>query len=219
MRYAVALNMRRNVRFDHVAALLVGTLAVVGAVLISLQMTHDHASSRAGSQGARLATDIATRIAVSSTVFGWEGEQQQQAIALGVAGLGRSMAGLSSGSTDDQVVGEADTAASQQLQDEITRMAATTTNPPLDAYAAGLVSASVADIQSVLEEQNRQVAIADEEGGRSRVAVLGITFTALGGVLAGLGVALKETRPGWAILALGWVVAGLAILCAMLAAF
>jgi len=39
MKYVVALNMRRPVRFDYAAALLVGTLAVLGAVLISLQMT------------------------------------------------------------------------------------------------------------------------------------------------------------------------------------
>jgi hypothetical protein len=218
LKYVVALNMRRPMRFDHVAAMLVGTLAVLGSVLISVQMVHDHAANRAGSETGRLATDIATRIAVSSQVVGWALSAQQQALVVGMEGLARSLTGLQANAADDEVVGQANHDASSRLTAEVAAMAATVANAPLDPYTAGLVSASIEDIQRVLEEQIRQDEIAQAEGGRSRIAVLGLTFTALGGVLAGLAVALKDTRPGWAILMLGWMVAGLALIALLRAA-
>jgi hypothetical protein len=216
MKYAVALNMRRPVRFDHVAALLVGTLAVLGAVLISLQLTHDHASGRAGSQGSRLALDITTRGAVSNEVVGWTLSAQQQAITIAMSGLGRSLAAVTANSSDDSVVGDADFNAGKQLQAEIAAMSATA-GQGLDPYTAGLVTASIEQTKAELAEQIHQIDLADAEGSRSHIAVLGLTFTALGGVLAGLAVALKETRPGWGILILGCVVALAAIGAAILA--
>jgi hypothetical protein len=218
MKYVVALNMRRPVRFDYVAALLVGTLAVLGAVLISLQLTHDHASGRAGSEGSRLALDITTRGAVSNEVVGWLLSNQQQAATVAITGLARSMAALNANATDDALVGDADFNAGKQLQDELTAMAATVSDG-LDPYTAGLVNATIDQIKTELAEQIRQIDLADAESARSHTAVLGLTFVALGGVLAGLAVALKETRPGWAILILGWCVAILAIATAVSAAF
>jgi hypothetical protein len=217
MKYVVALNMRRPVRFDYVAAMLVGTLAVLGAVLISLQLTHDHASSRAGSMGSRLAIDLTTRGAVSNEINGWALSAQQQALTVGLGGLGRAISALNAQSPDDVVVGDGDNNASTQLQNEIAAMAATA-GENLDPYTAGLVTATLAQIQAELLEQNRQIDLADAEGSRSHIAVLGLTFTALGGVLAGLAVALKETRPGWGILILGCGVAILAIATAVMAA-
>jgi len=231
MKYVVALNMRRPVRFDYAAALLVGTLAVLGAVLISLQMTHDHASNRASSQGSRLAEDLATRIAVTSQLAGGLIAQSQQALAVGIEGSGRSIAGLQAGSNDDTIVGQADFTANQQLQTEILDMARGATDD-LDPYTKGLLEETAAEvvavltgeaqempaveIQAKLAEQIRQIDIANAESDRSRVAVLGLTFAALGGVLVGLAVALKETRPGWAILILGCIVAFLALGAAVL---
>jgi hypothetical protein len=218
MKYVVALNMRRPVRFDHLAALLVGTLAVLGAVLISLQLTHDHASNRASSQGSRLATDLATRIGVSSVVVGWDLGAAQEAITLGVGGLARSISALSANAPDEELVGVAQNDASQQLQNEIAAMGATAADG-LDPYTTGLVTATIDDIKAELIEQNRQVDLANAEGDRSHVAVLGLTFAALGGVLVGLAIALKETRSGWGILLLGWIVAALAMVTAVLSAF
>lgn len=234
MKYVVALNMRRPVRFDHMAALLVGTLAVLGALLISLQMTHDHAANRASSQGSRLAEDLATRIAVTSQVAGGLLGLNQQALAVGIQGTARAIAGLQAGAAEDTIVGEANSAASQQLQAEILAMARSTTDD-LDPYTKGLLDETAAelvavltgqsqempaaDIQAGLVEQIRQIDISNAESDRSRVAVLGLTFAALGGVLVGLAVALKETRPGWGILILGWIVALLALGAAVLAGF
>jgi hypothetical protein len=236
MKYVVALNMRRPVRFDHVAALLVGTLAILGAVLISLQMTHDHASGRAASEGSRLSIDLTTRGAVSSEMVGYLLSTSQQAAGVALSGLGRSMAALNANSSDDAFVGEADFKSAQQLQAEITAMSATALDD-LDPYARELLAvsavaltdffvtqdrsflASSPELYAELAEQNRQIDLADAESNRSHIAVLGLTFTALGGVLAGLGVALKETRPGWAILLLGWGVAILAIITAVMSAF
>ena len=231
MKYVVALNMRRPVRFDYVAAVLVGTLAVLGAVLISLQMTHDHASNRASSQGSRLAEDLATRIAVTSQLAGGLLAQSQQALGVGIEGSGRSIAGLQANSSDDTIVGQADFTANRQLQTEILDMARSATND-LDPYTQGLLEETAAevvavlsgeaqdmpavDLQAKLAEQIRQIDIANAESDRSRVAVLGLTFAALGGVLVGLAVALKETRPGWAILILGCIVALLALGAAVL---
>jgi hypothetical protein len=236
MKYVVALNMRRPVRFDHVAALLVGTLAILGAVLISLQMTHDHASSQANSEGTRLATDIATRIAVTDQFVGWVLGAQQQGASLAVNGTARSLAGLSGNAPDDVLVGEANTSAAQRLMSEVQAMGLTGADG-LDPYAKGMLAGSVEalrayfadpnnfqalvdppEIEAEVAQQNAQLALADAESSRSHIAVLGLTFTALGGVLAGLAVALKETRPGWAILILGWGVASLAIVTAVLSA-
>lgn len=215
----MAVKVRRSVPFDRAVALLVGTLAVVAALLSFVHMSHSHPSGRATVQGARLAEDLAARISASQQEVGFTLGAQQDALSLGIASLGRVIAGDPAQLPDEVAVGQADQAASQRLQEEITAMSATSGGPPVDAYTAALVTASIESIQGQLAQQQQQVTIASQEGTRGRLAVLGLSFAALAGVMAGLAAVLKEGRPGWAVLATGWVVGVLAAMAGVLSYF
>ena len=74
----------------------------------------------------------------------------------------------------------------------------------MDPYTAGLMSASIADLNTEVAEQNRQVDVANETGARSQRAVLGLSLLTLAAVLAGISAVLGRGRAGWATLSVAW---------------
>jgi hypothetical protein len=214
-----AVKVRRTVPFDRAAALLVGVLAVMAALLSFVQMSHSHASGRATVQAARLSQDIAARISASSQAVGFVSGAQLEALGLGIEGSTRWLAASSGFNREEMALGLADQAASDHLQEVIERMSATSGGPPVDAYTAGLVKSTIEEIQAELTQQQAQVAIASEEGRRGRLAVLGLSFAALSGVMVGLAAVLREGRPGWTVLLMGWAVASVGGIIAALAVF
>lgn len=204
-------------RFDQLASSLVGLIAVVVAILAVVQVNQSQTGERAQLMAARLADDIVARTSVSSLAADFAGQATLRALALGLDASNRQIAAENAGDLGAQAVGAADQKASDLLMTALADTAASSGGPPLDAYAAGLVRASVAEMQAEVAMQRHQVDVADDAGGRSRLAVLGLSFSALAGVLVALALVLRESRSGWIALGAAGGIAALAILAVLLA--
>ena len=204
-------------RYDKVATFLIGVVAVLAATFAIQQAHFGLAGQRAQVMAGRLSADAATKVATSSSVSAAELGAQQQALVLGMTGISRQMAGTANGDDAFVAIGAAEQAASDDLRALLAASAATSGKAPLDAYAAGLVTAGNAGLALQVKEQNRQVDISEDLGGREQLAVLGLSLVTLAGVLAGVAAVLRRGRAGWAMLAVGWSVAAVAAVVAVVA--
>ena len=192
-----AVDLHRGSRFDVVAALLIGVVAVLAALLAVVEVGTGQRAIRAQLEAARLTADLSAGLQASSLVDQSLAAQLQSAAALSIEGAGRALAGLERGDEAAEAVGAAEMDASAALIEALTATAATAGAPPLDAYAARLVLATTDELTAEVNEQNRQVDLADDANTSNTRSVLGLSFLALAGVLTGLGVVLRESRAGW----------------------
>ena len=207
----VATRWRSQGAFDRTATLLIGTIAVLAALLAILQATNGLASTRAQAQAARLSADAAAKISASMLVQGATLGSQQGALVLGMEAVSTLMVATTSGDAGLYAVGTAKQAASGKLTAALTESAATSSAAPVDPYAAGLMSATIDQLNAEVAEQNRQVDIANEAGARAQRAVLGLSLLTLAGVLAGIAAVLGRGRAGWGMLVVAWGTAGVVI--------
>jgi hypothetical protein len=203
-----AAELRAERRFDVIAAVLIGLIAVLAAILAATQTAASHAATRADVEAARLSADLSTRIAVSGQALDSSLGAQQLALMLGLESASRQLEAIRSNDESAQAIGAAEDQAFGKLQEAIAATSATTGGAPVDAYTAGLLEATVADLQHELAEQNRQVDLANEASSREQRAVLGLSFLALAGVLTGLAAVLREGRSGWISLIAACAMAG-----------
>lgn len=192
-----AAELRAERRFDVIAAVLIGLIAVLAAILAATQTAASHSATRADVEAARLAADLSTRVAVSGQALDSSLGAQQLALMLGLESASRQLEAIRSNDESAQAIGAAEDQAFGKLQEAIAATSATTGGAPVDAYTAGLLKATVADLQHELAEQNHQVDLANEASSREQRAVLGLSFLALAGVLTGLAAVLREGRSGW----------------------
>lgn len=192
-----AAELRAERRFDVIAAVLIGLIAVLAAILAATQTAASHSATRADVEAARLAADLSTRVAVSGQALDSSLGAQQLALMLGLESASRQLEAIRSNDESAQAIGAAEDQAFGKLQEAIAATSATTGGAPMDAYTAGLLKATVADLQHELAEQNHQVDLANEASSREQRAVLGLSFLALAGVLTGLAAVLREGRSGW----------------------
>ena len=209
-----AENLRHGQRFDLLAALLLGSIAVLASLLAVVQIGTSQQSARAQAEAARLTTDLSARLQVSAMVQQVIVSQQQAAVALSVQGSSRALAGLTSGDTGAVEIGTAELSASTALSEALTATAHTVSGPPLDAYTAGLIDATIDELVAEVNQQNNQVDLADDADARNTRSILGLSFLALAGVLTGLGVVLREGRAGWFAL---WFAGGMSAAAAAMA--
>jgi hypothetical protein len=208
-----AAELRAEHRFDLVAATLIGSIAIMAAILAIIQIDAGQASSRAEMRAARLAADLATRISVSAESSDAALGNQQVALMLGMRSASLGLAAAGSGDAGGLAVADAEQQAYQTLQQALAATSATSGGAPLDPYAAALINASTADLQVEVAEQNREVDIANQESDREQRAVFGLSLLALAGVLTGLAAVLGDGRPGWSMLATaGVAVSGTVVL-------
>jgi hypothetical protein len=212
-----AAELRAERRFDMVAAILIGIVAVLAAVLAASQIHAGQAATRADMKAARLAADLSARISVSSLAVDSSLGAQQVALMLGMDSASRQLAAVQHGDDRSLAVGAAEGQAFDKLQKALAATSATTGGTPVDAYTAGLLKASTADLENELAEQNHQVDLAHDASSREQQAVLGLSFLALAGVLTGLAAVLREGRAGRISLAAACAMAGGAGLLAVLA--
>jgi hypothetical protein len=192
-----AAELRAERRFDVIAAVLIGLIAVLAAILAATQTAASHSATRADVEAARLAADLSARVAVSGQALDSSLGAQQLALMLGLESASRQLEAIRSNDESAQAIGAAEDQAFGKLQEAIAATSATTGGAPVDAYTAGLLKATVADLQHELAEQNHQVDLANEASSREQRAVLGLSFLALAGVLTGLAAVLREGRSGW----------------------
>jgi hypothetical protein len=200
----VATRWRSQGAFDKTATLLIGTVAVLAAVLAILQAANGLESTRAQAQAARLSADAAAKISGSSLMQGAALRSQQDALVLGMEAVSTLLVATQSGDDGLYAVGTAEQAASTKLTAALAESAATSGASPVDPYTAGLMSPSIADLNAEVAEQNRQVDLANEAGARSQRAVLGLSLLTLAAVLAGIAAVVGRGRAGWATLAVAW---------------
>jgi hypothetical protein len=210
-----ASELRAERRFDLVAAILIGSIALMAAILAVIQIDAGQTSSRAQMRAARLAADVTTRLSVSGAAGDAALSDQQIALLLGMQSAGLGLAAAQAGDADGLAVAAAEQQAYQALRQALTETAASGGAAPLDPYTAGLLTASTADLRAEVAEQNRQVDLANQTGDREQRAVFGLSLLALAGVLTGLAAVLRDSRAGWTMLAMaGLGVAGTVALAA-----
>jgi hypothetical protein len=192
-----AAELRAERRFDLVAALLIGTIAVLAAILAIAQMNASQAATRANLEAARMAADVSARISVSSQSLDSALGAKRTAIMLGIEGVSREIAGSQNNDATVTAVGQAQQSASDQLSAALTATTDTTGGKPVDQYTAGLLTATTEQLKAEVTDQNHQVDLADTATSHEQRAVLGLSFLALAGVLTGLAAVLREGRSGW----------------------
>jgi hypothetical protein len=211
-----AAELRAERRFDIGAAVLIGAIALLAALLAVVQVNSGQAATRADLQAARLAADLSARLSVSAQAVDAAAVAQQTALMLGMEAVSRQIAALDAKDDTASAVAAAQTEAYKQLQAALAATSETSGNAPVDAYTAGLLHATETELEAELAEQNRQVDLAQAASSNEQEATLGLSLLALGGVLTGLAAVLKEGRPGWTAMgAAGLLVVGAAVLGAM----
>ena len=205
-----AAGLRAERRFDLVAAVLIGAIAMLAAVLAVIQIETGQTSGRAQIQAARLTADLTARIEVSSMARNQALVEQEGTLALSLQGVGRQISGLQYNDDGAGAVGDAERHAATDLATALDATSATSGGPPLDAYTASLLKATTPQMWDEVNEQNRQVDIANDASARNSRSILGLSFLALAGVLTGLAAVLREGRAGWFALLFAVAMAGAA---------
>ncbi len=203
----VASRRRSAAAFDRLAAVLIGLIAILAATFAVQQAHEGLAGTRAQVEGARLASDASARIGAGGTSSASALLAQQQALVIGMSGIGRRIAGAGAGDATEVAVGTALAAASGRLTAAVTDSIATTGGQPVDGYTAGLLDATDDEINAIVKEQNRQVDLSIAAGEHQLVAILGLSLVTFAGVLAGVAAVLGRGRAGWLLLALAWIAA------------
>ena len=189
--------IRAERRFDLLSAGLIGVIAVLAAVLAIVQVDTGQRAARAQMQSARLAADLSARLQTSGVATQEALTTRQASLSLSAQGLTHQAAGTAYGDEGAIAVGEAERAASTRLQGALRETVATSGGAPLDSYSSGMLKATIDQLWQEVAEQNRQVDLAEDAGHRNSLAILGLSFLALGGVLVGLAAVLREGRAGW----------------------
>ena len=212
-----ASGLRAERRFDLASAALIGVIAVLAAILAIVQVDTSQNATRAQQQAATLASDLGARLQTTSMTQAQILNLEQASLALGIQGLGRQISALAAGDEGAQAVGVVEQSTADKLSAAITATAGSSGGSPLDSYTASMVNATTADLLRELAEQNRQADLADEYGARNTLAVLGLSFIALAGVLVGLAAVLREGRAGWFTLSMAALMSVAAASVAVLA--
>jgi hypothetical protein len=203
-----AAELRAERRFDMIAAVLIGCIAVLAAILAYSQIDASLAATRADMKAARLAADLSARISVSSQALDSSLGAQQVALMMGMDAASRELAGVKNNDGGTLAVGAAEDQAFTKLQKSLAATSATSGSAPVDVYTRGLLNATTADLENELAEQNHQVDLSNEASSREQRSVLGLSFLALAGVLTGLAAVLREGRAGWISLVAACAMAG-----------
>jgi hypothetical protein len=205
-------------RFDRALALLLGSAAIIAALLAAVQLDVSKQEERSLLRSSRLAVRVFELTAATGGVAAFGGLMQRTAIATTAGGFGRVIVAFDQPGVADvqNALGAAEQAAGERLIGQIGPMAAPSPLPPdLDPHTRSLVELGVADVQAMLdavadpsapvefravraagalvEELSGEVDRADRASARGTWSLLGLALLALGGVLLGLASVL---RPG-----------------------
>jgi hypothetical protein len=208
---------RVETRFDRLIAVLLGSVALLAAMLAVIQLDAGQAESRALARAARLSVEVSTGIAGSTTHVAFGLETQQQALALGSTAISRELTALQQMPPDEeeQLRAAPDAAASERLGSIAIAMGAQpNVDGPLDPFGRWVLTVTPEELNDMSLEQASLVDVADRHSDRGGRAVLGLSLVALAGVLGGLAAVLGDNRAGWLALAAG----GLALLASVVSA-
>jgi hypothetical protein len=186
-----------GVRYDRIAATIIGTIAILSAMLGVIHVQRSMEATRAQFQASRLAADISGRIAVNSVGTNLSFVSDEAVLMLQMEGADRALAAAGLGEAWATAVGQAMVDAATLFKTALSATQATTGGGPADAYVASMLRMTSDDFVAELTAQGHQIDLAQASGEHDRDAVLGLSFLALAGVLTGLAAVLRESRGGW----------------------
>jgi hypothetical protein len=192
-----AIKLAPGVRFDRIAATIIGTIAILSAMLGVIHTERSMEATRAQFGASRLAADISARIAVNSVGTNLSFVSDEAVLMLQMEGADRALAAAMQNEAGAEAVGQAMVDAAALFKVALAATQATTGGTPADAYVASMLGMTDADFTAELAAQGHQIDLAQAVGERDRDAVLGLSFLALAGVLTGLAAVLRESRGGW----------------------
>ena len=169
-----AAELRAERRFDLVAAVLIGVIAVMAAILAVIQIGSSQAATRANLEAARLAADLSARSSISQQAIDSGLGTQQITLMLGIESAAREIAGLQNKDDAATAIGKAQDAAFEKLGAALAATSGTTGGKPVDPYTAGLLKATIPQLQAELAEQNLEVDLANSATSHEHLAVLGL---------------------------------------------
>lgn len=193
-------------RFDRRLAALVGAAAIAAALLATLEMHSGKREERAFTLASRLAVRISTGTAVTGLRTSLQASALTDAAALGLQASERAIAALEDGDPETIAVAAADERASQRLLE----LAEGLTEDPspesgLDPVTRDALAATNRELTRLVEEQNRQVDLAERYGARENGAIFALSLLAVAAVLLGLAGLVGEGRQGTRLLAVAAV--------------
>jgi hypothetical protein len=205
--------------FDKLVALLIGLVALLAAVLAVVQVNASGEQARAQMQASRLIAQIDVRNAGATELGRLQLQAAQRAAQVGNVGGSRGMAGIEAGDEAALAVATAELTAAGRLGEVAMRLGQPPAEDgPVDAYARQVLSSTIEDVATLGAEQIVQADLADAASNRGGMAVLGLSFVALAGVLAGLAGILGDGRGGRLTLLTGylaWLLALAALLLSL----
>ena len=215
-------------RFEQILAVLLGSAAVIAAILASVQFETGQAEQRALLNASRLSVRVFELTAATGAVSSFGGHMLREATQTSAGGIARRLVAFEQPEVADvqDALAAAEAAAADRLSSLIEPMAAPSPLPSgLDPHTAGLVGLGIGDTRTIFDaianpsapiefhaaaEGNRltsalssQVDRAEEVGGRGTYSLLGLALLALAGVLIGLASSLPRGRGAYIALATG----------------
>ena len=188
-------------------AVLVGLVAVAGAVFGWLEIDAGKQQERASFESARLATQVFEATAATSQVDSFALNAAQDTVVGKLALTARTLAAMQAGQDSSVLQAEApieDTAA-QRLGDVITGMTdRTKLGSVADAHTAHVLSLTDSGLVDLVTAQSHAVDLANQFGSRSTDLVYALSLAALAGVLAGLAGVLRRGVGGLLSLVAGF---------------
>ncbi len=183
--------------FDRWLALLVGAAALLAALLATLQADVSKQEERALLMASRLSVRVFEGTAGGSPRVSFQVNSLQSAIELGMSSTARQIAALQHPDASDVEVAlaEPDARASERLLAIATAMGEVP-SAGVNSITRDVAASEPSDWQRVVEEQQRQLELADDLGERGSRTIFALSLLALGAVLVGLGAVLGATRAG-----------------------
>lgn len=196
-------------------AVLVGTAALFASLLGLMQLDAGKRQERALLLAGRLSVEAFQKIAAGGIHSSFELVNSQRAIALSIQGTARQIAAFDHPDLQSvqTAMGQADVDAGTRMVDVAAAMARVEAGASgLDPATESSVLAEPDEILALVQEQNRQVDLADRFSLRGDRAVVGLSMVAIAAVLLGLAGVVGESRSGTisVIAAAGALVAGAA---------
>jgi hypothetical protein len=185
-------------RLEKTAILLVGVTAVVAALLGTLEVHSSKQEERALALGARLPVEASAKLAGGGIVSSFQLGSLSDATLLGVEATSRLVESFESFVTAElaQPLGLADELASGRLIDAVGRMVRAGRTQELDAFTHDVITSDPFQAGALVEEQNRQIDLADRYGKRGNRAVFALSLAAIAAVLLALSLVVGGGRAG-----------------------
>ena len=186
-------------RFERAVSVLVGTAAVLAALLAAVQTDAGRDQERANAAAARVSVRTFEGIAVTGLQSTFELQLSQQALMTSIGATGRQLAAFEQPTVSDvaSAIGDAEGAAGERLMAVAAEMGqAPGESTTLDPHAVETIALDQEKLAAMVKVQNREVDVAGAAGLRGDRSVLALSMVAIAAVLLALAAVIGQGRTG-----------------------